>query len=155
MPSWKTATPYPWQQAPFIRLLPALIAGIIVYDSGYLRPTPPVLIWGIAGGVLLLIISTLFRFSGPLIPYIRSCLVQLLLFQAAFIICYLSDDRNNEDWFGRHLGAHGFVVRIEEPPLERAKTWKVPVTLMKATYSTGSRTVTGRAWRPYTSMPQV
>ena len=118
-----------WKAAPFIRLLFPLIVGIIL--QRYLQLSIPV--------ILVALVSFLLSYSmAGILPlavrfkmhYLQGVLLFLLIAGFGCFISWHKDNRNQEAWYGnRYTQGDHIIVKIEEPPVERAKTFRTVGTV--------------------------
>ena len=114
-----------WKTAPFIRLLLPLIIGIVLQ-------------WNLQFSFLLIaftLISFLLSFvlSGllPLVikfswPSLQGLLLFLILICTGALLTWQKDIRHHQEWFGNHFREGDLlIVRLNEPPLEKTKSFKV------------------------------
>ncbi|HEY9177410.1 MAG TPA: ComEC/Rec2 family competence protein, partial [Flavipsychrobacter sp.] len=121
-----------WETAPFLRLLPPLVAGIVLY-------TPQVadhLNW-IAGAAIVSFLgfaaASFVRQQQLPIRAGVSVSLHLCLFSVAWLSCYYNDVRNDTAWMGNSINtADGYVARLTDAPVEKEKTWKLEVDVTHA-----------------------
>ena len=114
-----------WKTAPFIRLLLPLIIGIVLQ-------------WYLQFSFLLIaftLISFGFSFAlSGLLPLVikfswtslQGLLLFLILICTGALLTWQKDIRHHQEWFGNHFREGDLlIVRLNEPPLEKAKTFKV------------------------------
>ncbi len=127
-----------WHQYPFVRLLVPFIAGIAVAIISGMPVTVP--LWLFTG---LIILFTVIVFVKPLrIPYklrwILGLLLNFILFVTGYQLTYLNTplfDKNNVSNFTS--GFDEFIVRIDEPVVEKANSFKVIARVLSVKDSTG------------------
>lgn len=134
------------RKTPFIRLLIFLCAGILV--QWYLQP--PLIIWwcSIAAGVLLV---SLFFFIPLSLRYrlgIASAGGAALVFAGlgALLTSY-HDVRNDPAWMGHCLqqkGAAGMLITLQEPLIEKTKSYKADAAIQYLLQDGQKQKVTGR-----------
>lgn len=125
MNRWPRNHSYFWEPAPFFRILLPLVAGILAYDGGWLK--------GFSGqafvvtAVICLIGFVFFE------KQLKRNVAQFLLLHICLFFCGLSlsfynDIRNNKQWFGRvaTIGTASVAI-ITDNPLEKERSWKIPV----------------------------
>ena len=113
-----------WKKSPFIRLLLPLIAGIIL--QWYLQiPVIFILTALISFSIsflLFLLLPIVLRFK---LQALQGFIVQLLLLCFGLLITWQKDIRHNNNWYGNYYrNASYLVVRIDEPLVEKAKSFK-------------------------------
>lgn len=118
-----------WKKNPFIKLLLATVAGIII--QWHLQIDLPVLI---ASGVFAVIILTAFFFIPFFNRYKLSVwnglFTGLLFFSFGALLAWQNNIRNNKNWFGNsYKEKAGLVVTLNEPPVEKTKSIKANATV--------------------------
>lgn len=113
-----------WKTAPFCRLIAPLITGIVL--QWYLQCTVSFILFSIScfSTALLLFyflpLALKFRFQS-----LRGILLLLIVAGAAMFIGWQKDIRHQNYWFGHQYNDSSFlVIRINEPVIERSKTYK-------------------------------
>ncbi len=113
-----------WKKAPFIRLLIPLMAGIIL--QWYLKiPLPVCLV-----GFVCFFIAYLLFFLFPLavrfkLQELQAILLNLILITIGSLLTWQKDIRHHQNWFGNYYNESDYlVVRIDEPLIEKAKSYK-------------------------------
>lgn len=134
---------YFWKQAPFLRILPGLIAGIIIH--WYLQPE--FFIWILLLPVLLSALSlysflpAFKKFSGPAVPGIISLLIFSCL---GGLLTWKQDIRNDKHWLGKKIGPESnILVTISSPLIEKEKSWRADATVKQVFDSSTATPVTG------------
>ena len=113
-----------WKKAPFIRLLLPLIAGIIL--QWYFQiPVAVFITASISFSIaylLFLLLPFALRFKFKVL---QGFIFQLLFICLGLLLTWQKDIRHKSNWYGNHYqdGAY-LVVRIDEPLVEKAKTFK-------------------------------
>lgn len=113
-----------FRKAPFLKLLPALMAGIIV-QWNFPFPVTVLIIIFIAGMSGLLLFRGLsiksryfFRIAGGLT-------IAAIFFGLGALFVYQKDIRNNKNWVGHNFQTgDAVVVTLKEPLIEKAKSFK-------------------------------
>ncbi|MFT3682525.1 MAG: ComEC/Rec2 family competence protein [Ferruginibacter sp.] len=113
-----------WKAAPFLRILPPFITGILLQ-------------WNLQLDILLLLIAAgcfmtayfLFSLLPDTVKFkilpVRGIFLMLLLLTAGALLGWKKDIRHNSNWYGNYYNDSSFiVVRIEEPLIEKAKSYK-------------------------------
>jgi competence protein ComEC len=122
-------TAYFWKQTPFTRLLPSLIAGIIV--QWYLQ-LPPSCWW------ILLVSAICFKLIFPKISFfhryrflwINGIAIATLLISTGGLLAWFNDIRNDKNWFGKSYTAGDImIVILNEPLVEKAKSFKANASI--------------------------
>jgi len=117
-------TAYFWNKAPFVRLLVALIAGILL--QWHFQFSISFLNWLIASGFLL---SELYFFIPVSIKYrygyINGLLMNFLIVLIGAISVWIHDIRNNSKWIGKNcLDSCHVIATIKEPLAEKTNSFK-------------------------------
>ncbi|HEX4877100.1 MAG TPA: ComEC/Rec2 family competence protein [Chitinophagaceae bacterium] len=113
-----------WKRTPFLRLLLAFMAGIIL-QWNYSLPLIILLLVG-----LLCLAGLLGFFFMPVTAKFRYSLVAGVLSSLAFgaaggIVTYKKDVRNNPDFLGHHYHPGDYLVAVlDENPVEKTKSFK-------------------------------
>ncbi|MBS1495320.1 MAG: ComEC family competence protein [Bacteroidetes bacterium] len=113
-----------WKQAPFIRLIIPLIAGIVL--QWYLQFS----VAFIAASIIIFTVSffafyTLsFRLRFKL-AWLQGVVLNFLIASMALLITWLQDARHQQNWYG-HLYAEPstLIVKINEPLIEKSNSYK-------------------------------
>ena len=113
-----------WKKAPFLRLLIPVICGIL-FQFYFKIPINIIAV----SAIILLPIFILFTFLPEAIRFrfkmIQGILISLFLILFGSLITWQKDVRNQPKWYGNFIDSGGFMVaRINEPPVEKAKSFK-------------------------------
>ncbi len=113
-----------WKKAPFIRLLLPLIAGILL--EWYLKIPVAIGLMAVISFFIAYLLFFLFPFAVQFkLQAIRSVILNLLLISAGVLITWQKDAQHNNNWFGQwYQNGDYLIVRINEPPVEKAKSYK-------------------------------
>jgi competence protein ComEC len=114
-----------WKKAPFIRLLVPLATAILL--QWYFQFLFPAII---TAGVCFAITYVLFLFfpiaTRYRLQFLQGSILNLLLICLGLAITLQKDIRNNHNWFGSiYRPGDLIVVRVNEPLVEKAKSFKV------------------------------
>lgn len=146
MKRWPLNKAYSWETAPFLRLLPPLVAGIILY-SGYVAEY---IAWIVPAAIFSFIIFVVTSFTRRQTDFTRAIIfisLQFSLFFTAWLSCYYNDVRNQRHWMGDSINtADGYVARLVQAPAEKEKTWKLEVDVTNTVASDRVNTASGRAF---------
>lgn len=128
--SLPSSIPY-WKRSPFIRILLPLTAGILL--QWYCRLPLYGIVALVTGCVSLLLLSGMLHI---VVRYrwrnLQGIGIQLLLLGAGSLLVWKQDERNRPDWYGRYyLPADGLLVQIDEPPVEKNRTYKAEVKVLE------------------------
>ena len=134
-----------WKKAPFVRLLLPLIAGIIL--QFYFKFQFNVI--AIAAIILLFLfinfsfLPEAFRFRFRII---QGFIISIFLIALGAFITWQKDNRNDSEWYGNVKSSENFLVAtINEPPVEKAKSYKALVTIKSCLNKGFHRNVKGKA----------
>ena len=113
-----------WKKSPLIRLLLPLIAGIML--QWYVQISIPVIITAFISFsisfILFLLLPVALRFK---LQALQGLIIQLLLICFGLLITWQKDIRHDDNWYGNFYEAGTYlVVRIDEPLVEKAKSFK-------------------------------
>ena len=115
---------YFWNKVPFVRLLLALIAGIVL--QWQLQFSITALLVSFGAGFMLLVIYSLaslkskFRFG-----YINGIAINIIILLIGAILVWLQDVRHNKNWIGNNNFHNNYVIAtIEEPLVEKTNSFK-------------------------------
>ncbi len=133
-----------WKEAPFIRYIIPLSAGIFV--QWYHAFTFTALLCGLTGCTVLIIIFSISRLSWRFyFSYIFGWSFNLLLFFMGSLLVYVRDERNKQEWIGRKpLQESILLVRIEEPLSEKPRSYRALAIVEKMIVKDRFITVNGR-----------
>ena len=113
-----------WKTSPFLRILPPLIAGILL--QWYLQ----ISLQQIIAGIICFTFSyLLFSFLPIAARYkllsFRGIIFNLMLVSAGALLCWQKDVRHRNNWYGNFYRDSSYVlVRIDEPVVEKTKSYK-------------------------------
>lgn len=129
MKRWPLHKAYFWERAPFFRLLLPLLAGILAYPYMQLSLYYVIAI-GFAAFALFMATAWRKQVAGN-IQVISFIAMQAAVFFMAWLLCYSSDIRNDQNWFGHKINtADFFEVRIKDMPLEKEHSYKYRVSVL-------------------------
>ena len=144
MKKWPTHEAYIWERVPFLRLVLPLVAGILGYRyfSGF----------DLSVALAVVFISTLlfgvFAFTKSIkkpLQYMRFASLHIALIAAAWALCYLDGIRNDKGWFGNKK-ADAFVAMVVNSPVEKEKTWKLEVEVLRTIAGSKVKASEGKAF---------
>ena len=123
-----------WERAPFFRLLVPLIAGIALYPKSQIDSN---IVYTIILSAVISIAIYIFVASGKLISHIYRWVsfisMHAAIFLLAWLLCYFSDVRNNQHWFGHSIDtAEQYRIQLTQPAVEKDKTWKLTVNVISS-----------------------
>jgi competence protein ComEC len=113
-----------WKTAPFLRILPPLIAGILLqwYLQIDLQIITTALICLSVVYVFFSILSARFRFKMGLL---RGIIFNWMLLAAGALLSWQKDVRHYSSWYGNYYyDSSCIVVHIDEPVVEKTKSYK-------------------------------
>jgi len=118
-----------WKKAPFIKLLLATIAGIMLQWNLQL----PLSLWiiaglsGIAGLLLFFFIPFFKRYQ---LSFLNGIFTFVLFGSFGALLAWQKDIRNDKQWLGNfYKEKDGLVVTLAEPPVEKTKSFKANATV--------------------------
>ncbi len=114
-----------WKEAPFIRLVAALIPGILLQ---WYCPLPLTIIY-IAAGLCLAILAA-FGFTNAYTAYqhnwLRAVCIMMLTALLGMWLIHHKNITHQSAWFGHHYTSKAVVIAsIKEAPVEKARSFKV------------------------------
>ncbi|MFS8082000.1 MAG: ComEC/Rec2 family competence protein, partial [Ginsengibacter sp.] len=122
---------YIWKKAPFIRLALALIVGIVLqyYFNFTLRN---ILFAGLLSLGFIYIFSLLNEGKRYRFQFLRGLFITFVLIAAGAFFVYQKDIRNDNGWYNKNSKADAlYILKIEEPVIEKAKSIKAICTVEK------------------------
>lgn len=132
-----------WKKAPFLRLLVPLIVGIIL-EYYFNIPIRTIIYSGIISLILLFAFTFLTESKRFALRWIHGIMISLFLVLFGSFISWQKDIRNHQNWYGNFYSDSSFiVVRIVEPPVEKAKSFKAVVSVESCMNNGLQRDVTG------------
>lgn len=113
-----------WKKAPFIKLLVALVAGILLQ---WYFPLPVIFLWWILVVGLFITICFFFIpfFKRYKYSFVTGIAVFILFFSAGALLTWHKDIRNNKDWLGHvYKEGNACIVSLLEPLQEKTRSYK-------------------------------
>jgi competence protein ComEC len=134
-----------WKKAPFVRLLLPLIAGFI-FQFYFKFQFNLIAI----GAIILLLAFIAFSFLPEVFRFrfrmMQGMIISLFLITFGALITWKKDVRNDSDWYDKIKSSENFLVAtINEPPVEKAKTYKALVTIKSVMNKGFQQNVKGKA----------
>lgn len=133
-----------WKKAPFLRLLIPVIMGILL--QWYTQ-----LVWEqiLLAGICFVIAFIAFQFFPLALRFkfqiLQGFLINLILVVLGLFITYQKDIRHNENWFGNIYHDSDYIIAtINEPLLEKNKSYKAEVFVDHILHNDTVRNTTGR-----------
>lgn len=113
-----------WKKAPFIRLLLAFAAGIII--EWYLGFTLFMIIGSIASFAIAFLLFSFLPVAVKFkLHFLQGAILQLLLVFFGMLVTWQKDPRHNDNWYGHYYHDSDYiVVTISEPLIEKSKSYK-------------------------------
>jgi competence protein ComEC len=118
-----------WKKTPFIRLLIAMIAGILVQWQFQLN----IKVWWltlivcITSVVIFFFIPFFNRYKFAFLNGIAAC---ILFFSVGSLLVWYKDIRHNDQWLGNfYKEKDALVVTLNEPPVEKTKSIKAEASV--------------------------
>ncbi len=113
-----------WKTSPFLRILPPLIAGILL--QWYLQIDLLQIITGAICFTFSYLLFSLLPIAArfKLLTF-RGIIFNLMLITAGAMLCWQKDMRHRNNWYGNFYKDSSYVVvRIDEPLVEKTKSYK-------------------------------
>ena len=121
---------YYWKKAPFLKILPAFITGILL--QWYLQP-PLQLAWLLlcTGALLLLLFSYIPLFNRYQLRVLSGVATGILCCALGAILLSGQDIRKSGNWFGQiYQPGEALLVALDEPPVEKERSWKAEARVL-------------------------
>lgn len=144
MARWPLRTAYFWEEAPFFRLLLPLCGAILLYDTGYGIPEQDTLTALLLCGAAAAAIH-LLRPAYRLLKMLLAFFLLSFVFCIGLLVCSMNDDRRDASWMGHVENASAWVLRVEERPQPKERTWKIPVRVLAAVNGDGMQPCGGKS----------
>lgn len=132
MKRWPLYNPYFWESAPFFRVLPPFMLGIVCYFQSWLPFMSGRKAFYIVSAALL--IYVLIAYSKKVTLYrnaISFVSLHALLLFSGFALAWFGDDRNNYYSLSNNINISStYLVRIADAPLEKEHSWKIPLSVV-------------------------
>ena len=135
---------YFWKRAPFLRILPGLVSGIMI--EWYARPGFDTWLKLLPLPLLLLVsfsfISYFRRYSLPALPGITAILVFTCI---GGMLAWQQNITNNEKWFGKNYEAgNALLLTINAPLVEKERSWRADANVNGMLAGNGHSKVRGK-----------
>jgi competence protein ComEC len=136
--------PYFWKQMPFVRLIIPFIAGILLQTYLNLSPTFLLTVSGLVSFLLLA-----FNFFPISLKYKSRAIagfgLNILLSITAAYLVYNKDITQSQDWIGNiKTDSSAVLATVQEPLVEKAKTYKAEANVEAVQIKGEWRPVTGK-----------
>ncbi|HEY6082259.1 MAG TPA: ComEC family competence protein, partial [Chitinophagaceae bacterium] len=134
-----------WKSAPFLRLVLPLIAGIgFQISCPFQHPVLPLIVFFISFIALLffhhLPVAVKFRLA-----WVSGACINCLLFATGVLLTWQHTLPNQPGWYGHHFPDSSYaLVTIEEPLVEKPKSFKVTAAVEKIIHGNSVEKVTGK-----------
>lgn len=133
-----------WKKIPFLKLILAMIAGILLQWQYQLSN----ITWWVSLSIALTIIFLFFLlpfFKRYKFAYLNGIFVSLLCFSLGALLASNSDIRNNQLWLGNfYRTGDALVVSLDEPPVEKTKSVKANASVNYLFQNGEAKAVTGK-----------
>ena len=121
-----------WKKAPFLRLIIPVISGIIVQYYCKIK-IPLIIYYGIISFAGFIFFSFLPETMRYRFRWLQGICISLFLIIFGLFITWQKDIRNHKDWYGKNYNDSNFLIlTINEPPVEKAKSYKALATVGSA-----------------------
>jgi competence protein ComEC len=132
-----------WQRSPTLRLLLALIAGIVL--QWHIQLPLHLLLYLFVAALLLVLtyhfVAVRLRFQ---LAALNGLFMHLLVALAGGLLVWGKDVRHDAKWFGRYYhGTEALIVRLEEPLVEKANSYKALATVLSVSTHDNLQPATG------------
>ena len=133
-----------WKKAPFLRLVLPLITGIIL--EYYIRFSLGQII---ASGLILMIAFILFAVFPEVTRFnlraLQGIIISLLVLVLGLFLTWQKDIRHHNSWYGKNYDTGSFVVVIiQEPLVEKAKSYKALAIVESVIHKNFTQKTTGK-----------
>ena len=118
-----------WKKSPFVKLLLATMAGIMVQW----RFQPGINTWWVIISIAFISLLSFFFipfFNRYRFAFINGVVTCILFFSIGAMLAWQKDIRNNKQWLGNfYQQQNGLIVTLDEPPVEKTKSLKANATV--------------------------
>jgi competence protein ComEC len=123
-----------WKEAPFVRLLIPLAAGIII--QWYIQVKLLWLVTGLSACVLLVCIFSVLALKDKFrLHYLNGISINLLLAFLGALLVFINDTRNESNWIGHARHPSCLLITLEEPLQEKPNSYKAIGTIQGIKYN--------------------
>lgn len=135
-----------WETAPFFRILLPMAAGITCAYYWSTAFSLSTLLIVITASVILYTVLALLKGSSNVFIVARFIFLNIAIFFAAWSLRSISDIRNNDHWFAKSINtSQAYIVRLSDDPVEKERTWKLPVEVLNSITNNKVAVTTGKA----------
>ncbi|QEC57202.1 ComEC/Rec2 family competence protein [Flavisolibacter ginsenosidimutans] len=132
-----------WHKAPFVRLLTATAVGIVLQWNVQLSLSVLLLCFGVC-----FLFAGLYSFTGIRKRYqlsaVNGTALCLLFVAGGGLLVWQQDVRNNKHWIGcEYKAGNGITVKLEEPLVEKANSYKALASFESLNDSSSAKPVKG------------
>ncbi|MEO6914808.1 MAG: ComEC/Rec2 family competence protein [Chitinophagaceae bacterium] len=133
-----------WKEAPFIRLLLPFVIGDLVSHNRQLSAR--YLLWALAiTSVAIFVLNIPASYTRFKTRWLSGVLINFGLFLLGCLISHSSDIRNRDDWIGHaNPSKEKIIIRIDEPLIERPKTFKSTGSIVATIEGNRQRVASGK-----------
>ena len=118
-----------WKKSPFVKLLLATMAGIMVQWRFQFGINTWWIILSVAFTILLSFFIIPF-FNRYRFAFINGIVTSIIFFSIGAMLAWQQDIRNNEQWLGNfYKEQDALIVTVDEPPVEKTKSIKANATV--------------------------
>jgi competence protein ComEC len=118
-----------WKKSPFVKLLLAMMAGIIIQWRFQVSLNSWIIIAAIASTLLLCFFFIPF-FNRYKFAFISGLVTSSIFFCIGAMLAWQKDIRNNKQWLGNfYQPQNTLIVTLDEPPVEKTKSIKANATV--------------------------
>lgn len=118
-----------WKKTPFLKLLLAMIAGILLQWNFNIGVNVWWLIFSVSFTALIIFFFIPF-FNRFKFAYITGILAGILFLTLGALLAWQKDIRNNKQWLGNfYKEKDGIIITLNEPPVEKTKSIKTNATV--------------------------
>jgi competence protein ComEC len=118
-----------WKKSPFVKLLLAMMAGIMVQWRFQFGINTWCIILSVAFTILLSFFIIPF-FNRYRFAFINGIVTSIIFFSIGAMLAWQKDIRNNKQWLGNfYKEKDALIVTVDEPPVEKTKSIKANATV--------------------------
>lgn len=133
-----------WKKAPFLRLVLPLIFGILLQFYFQFEITP-IIFAGVSFTIALLLFTLLPLVLRFKLQTLQGIIINLLVVVLGLLVTYQKDIRHQQNWFGNFYHNGNYLkLTINEPPLEKNKSFKADALVTNVITNNTIEPVTGK-----------